>query len=37
MLEASRALSKAIDAETSPVVAFKPDPDRYRSFIAARS
>jgi hypothetical protein len=37
MLEASRALTKAIEEEASPVVAFKPDPERYRSFIAARS
>lgn len=37
MLEASRALSKAIEEETAPVVAFKSDPDRYRSFIAGRS
>ncbi len=37
MLEAARALAKAVEEEGSPVVAFKPDPDRYRSFIAARS
>lgn len=37
MLEASRALMKAIEESSSPVVAFKPDPERYRSFIAARS
>ncbi len=37
MMEASRALAKAVEEEGSPVVAFKPDPDRYRSFIAARS
>jgi hypothetical protein len=37
MLESSRALMKAIEEDASPVVAFKPDPERYRSFIAARS
>jgi GGDEF domain-containing protein len=35
--EASRALEKALEDKTSPIVAFKSDPERYRSYIANKA
>ncbi|GAB1481337.1 hypothetical protein MASR2M78_01520 [Treponema sp.] len=37
VFEASGALAKAFEAESTPVIAFKSDPERYRSFISART
>jgi len=37
LLEASRALEKALEDKTSPIVAFKSDPERYRSYIANKA
>lgn len=36
-MEADRALSKAKEAGDARVVAFKPDPERYRAFVAAKN
>jgi len=36
MLEASRALEKALEDPVSPIVAFKSDPEKYRDFIKAK-
>jgi hypothetical protein len=37
LYEASQALNKALEDPASPIVAFKSDPEKYRSFIAARN
>lgn len=37
LLEASRALEKALEDPASPIVAFKSDPERYRAFISNKA
>ncbi|AEF80871.1 hypothetical protein [Leadbettera azotonutricia] len=34
MFEASQALNKAMESKSSPIVAFKSDPEKYREFIS---
>jgi len=36
-MEAERALEKALEEDDSPIVAFKPDPERYRAFVAEQN
>jgi GGDEF domain-containing protein len=37
VLEAQEALSKAKQDQTSPIIAFKSDPEKYRAFIASQN
>jgi len=37
MMEAERALKRAQEDEKSPIVAFKPDPERYRNYISSNT
>ena len=37
LLEATRAFEKALEDKTSPIVAFKSDPERYRAYISQRT
>ncbi|OHE69713.1 MAG: hypothetical protein A2413_20965 [Treponema sp. RIFOXYC1_FULL_61_9] len=37
IMEAERALEKALEEDDSPIVAFKPDPERYRAFVAEQN
>lgn len=37
LLEASRALEKALEDKKSPIVAFKSDPERYRAYLANKA
>jgi GGDEF domain-containing protein len=37
MFEASQALERAMVDPVSPIIAFKPDPEKYRAFIAAQN
>lgn len=37
LLEASRALEKALEDKKSPIVAFKSDPERYRAYISSKT
>lgn len=37
LLEASRALEKALEDKKNPIVAFKSDPERYRAYLANKA
>ena len=37
IMEAERALQRAQEDEKSPIVAFKPDPERYRNYISSNT